>query len=246
MTIDIILSQKGTHIGTIDLEASVKTAADRLCARINGALAVTSRGKAVLGLISEREIVHAFSQYGQTAASMPVKEIMRCPVLTTSPEEGVDRAIQLMTRNRMRHMPVLRHGELAGIIRIDDLFKHRLEALERETRVLRDAYFEEVNRRGRRGVPWSAGNWSRLGLIQTMWGMATHSPSATTELLLDKDARRPARILKFFWRANRVKTPLFLRAATQRLVLALCRPIGANNTPKLRFRARPGLPADRP
>ena len=152
MTIDIILSQKGTHIGTIDLEASVKTAADRLCARINGALAVTSRGKAVLGLISEREIVHAFSQYGQTAASMPVKEIMRCPVLTTSPEEGVDRAIQLMTRNRMRHMPVLRHGELAGIVRIDDLLKHRLEALEREIRGLTDAYLDEVNRRGRREV----------------------------------------------------------------------------------------------
>jgi len=132
MTIEIILSQKGTHIAAIDLEASVKRAADRLCARIDGALA------------------DAFSQYGQTAASMPVKEIMRSPVLTTSPEEGVDRAIQLMTRNRMRHMPVLRHGELAGIVRIDDLLKHRLEALERETRVLRDAYFEEANRVGRR------------------------------------------------------------------------------------------------
>ena len=81
---------------------------------------------------------------------MPVREIMRSPVLTTSPDESVGRAIQLMTRNRMRHMPVLRHGELAGIVRIDDLLKHRLEALERETRVLRDAYFEEANCVGRR------------------------------------------------------------------------------------------------
>ena len=149
MTIDIILRQKGTDVATIDPEASIKRAADRLCVRTNGALVVTS-GKAVFGLISEREIVDAFSRYGETAASMPVREIMRSPVLTTSPDESVDRAIQLMTRNRMRHMPVLRGSKLAGIVRIDDLLKHRLEALERETRVLRDAYFEEANRVGRR------------------------------------------------------------------------------------------------
>jgi CBS domain-containing protein len=148
MTIEMVLRQKGTHIATIDPEVSIKTAADRLCVRINGALVVTS-GKAVLGLISEREIVQGFSSYGEAAASMPVREIMRSPVLTTFPDESVDRVIQLMTRNRMRHMPVLRNGKLAGIVRIDDLLKHRLEALERETRVLRDAYFEEANRVGR-------------------------------------------------------------------------------------------------
>jgi len=81
---------------------------------------------------------------------MPVAEIMRSPVLTTSPDESVDRAIQLMTYNRMRHMPVLRGGKLAGIVRIDDLLKHRLEALERETKALTDAFLDKVNRRGRR------------------------------------------------------------------------------------------------
>jgi len=135
MNIETILRQKGAHVATIESDASVKSAADRLRVRINGALAVTS-GKAVFGLISEREIVDAFSRYGEAAASMPVKEIMRSPVLTTSPDESVGRVIQLMTRNRMRHMPVLCHGELAGIVRIDDLLKHRLEALERETGVL--------------------------------------------------------------------------------------------------------------
>jgi CBS domain-containing protein len=151
MTIETILRQKGTGIAIIAPDVSVKRAADRLCARINGALAVTS-GKGVLGLISEREIVHAVSQYGETAASMPVREIMRSPVLTTSQDESVDRVIQLMTRNRMRHMPVLCGGKLAGIVRIDDLLKHRLEALERETRGLTDAYLDEVNSRGRREV----------------------------------------------------------------------------------------------
>jgi CBS domain-containing protein len=152
MNIETILSQKGTHVATIAPDASVKSAADRLRVRINGALAVTS-GKAVFGLISEREIVQGFSRYGETAASMPVKEIMRSPVLTTSPDESVGRVIQLMTRNHMRHMPVLRHGELAGIVRIDDLLKHRLEAWSVRPGSLTDAYLHEVNRRGRRGAP---------------------------------------------------------------------------------------------
>ena len=152
MNIETILSQRGTNVATIAPDASVKTAADRLSVRINGALVVT-RGKGVLGLISDREIVQGFSRYGEAAGSMPAAEIMRSPVVTIFPDESVDRAIQLMTRNRMRHMPVLRGGQLAGIVTIDDLLKHRLEALERETTILRDAYFEEANRVGRRGVP---------------------------------------------------------------------------------------------
>ena len=151
MIIETILRQKGTHVATIAPDASVKTAADRLSVRINGALVVT-RGKGVLGLISDREIVQGFSRYGEAAGSMPAAEIMRSPVVTIFPDESVDRAIQLMTRNRMRHMPVLRGGQLAGIVTIDDLLKHRLEGLERETRGLTDAYLDEVNRRGRREV----------------------------------------------------------------------------------------------
>ena len=100
---------------------------------------VTS-GEAVLGLISEREIVHAFSCYGETVAAMPVKEIMRHGIITVSPDESVNRVLNLMTRHRLRHMPVLRDGKLAGIISIGDVVRHRLDDLELETNVLRDAY----------------------------------------------------------------------------------------------------------
>jgi CBS domain-containing protein len=101
---------------------------------------VVTSGNAVLGVISEREIVHALSRYGETVASMPVKEIMRYGVITVSPNESVSRVMHLMTRHRVRHMPVLRDGKLAGIISIGDVVKHRLEDLESETNVLRDAY----------------------------------------------------------------------------------------------------------
>jgi CBS domain-containing protein len=97
-------------------------------------------GTQVLGLISEREIVHAFSRYGETTGSMPVKEIMQSGVTTVSANESVNRVMNLMTHHRVRHIPVLRGGKLAGIISIGDVVKQRLDDLELETNVLRDAY----------------------------------------------------------------------------------------------------------
>ena len=139
MTIDSILRRKGSDVTTIAPEASIKRAADWLRAKNIGALVVTSEN-AVLGLISEREIVRAFSRYGDAAGSMAVKEIMQYAVPTVSPDESVNRVMNLMTRHRVRYMPVLRGGKLAGIISIGDVVKHRLEDLELETNVLRDVY----------------------------------------------------------------------------------------------------------
>ena len=140
MTIESILKRKGTYVATIAPEASIKRAADWLSAKNIGALVVVTSENAVLGLISEREIVHAFSRYGETVASMPVKEIMRHGVTTVSPDESVNRVMNLMTHQRVRHMPVLRDGKLVGIVSIGDVVKHRLEDLELETNVLRDVY----------------------------------------------------------------------------------------------------------
>src|SRR6201987_3234702 len=139
MSIDSILKRKGTDVTTIAPEASIKRAADWLRVKNIGALVVTN-GNAILGLISEREIVHAFSRHGETAGSMPVKDIMQYGVATVSPDESVSRVMNLMTHHRVRHIAVLRGGELAGIVSIGDVVRHRLEDLELETNVLRDVY----------------------------------------------------------------------------------------------------------
>jgi CBS domain-containing protein len=139
MSIESILKEKGTDVTTIAPEASIKSAADWLRAKNIGALVVTS-GTAVLGLISEREIVQAFSRHGETTGSMTVKEIMQYGVTTVSPDESVNRVMNLMTHHRVRHMPVLRDGKLVGIVSIGDVVKHRLQDLELETNVLRDVY----------------------------------------------------------------------------------------------------------
>ena len=139
MTIESILRRKGTDVTTISPEASIKRAADWLRAKDIGALVVTRDG-AVLGLISEREIVRAFSHHGDAAGLIPVKEVMQYGVPTISPGESVNRVMKLMTHHRVRHMPVLSGGKLAGIVSIGDVVKHRLEDLELETSVLRDVY----------------------------------------------------------------------------------------------------------
>ena len=135
MFVESILRQKGADVATIVPEASVKRATSWLHAKNVGSLVVTS-GNAVVGLISEREIVHAIARYGETATSMPVSEI----VITVSPTDTVSHVMSLMTRHRVRHMPVLRDGNLVGIISIGDVVKHRLDDLELENKVLRDAY----------------------------------------------------------------------------------------------------------
>jgi CBS domain-containing protein len=139
MSVESILRKKGTDVATIAADVSVKRAADWMRAKNIGALVVTS-GSAILGLVSEREIVDAIARYGENATSMPVSEIMRHGVITVSPAESVAHAMNLMTRHRARHMPVVRDGKLAGIISIGDVVKHRLADLELENNVLRDAY----------------------------------------------------------------------------------------------------------
>jgi CBS domain-containing protein len=138
MSVESILRKKGNDVATIAADVSVKRAADWMRAKNIGALVVTS-GSAILGLVSEREIVDAIARYGENATSMPVSEIMRHGVITVSPAESVAHAMNLMTRHRARHMPVVRDGKLAGIISIGDVVKYRLDDLEAETHVLRDA-----------------------------------------------------------------------------------------------------------
>jgi predicted transcriptional regulator len=139
MTIEVILRRKGTDVTTIAPEATVKRAADWLRAKNIGALVVTSEN-AILGLISEREIVHAFSRHSEAAGSMLVKEVMQYGVTSVSPDESVNHVMKLMTNHRVRHMPVLRGGALVGIVSIGDVVKYRLEDLELEANVLRDVY----------------------------------------------------------------------------------------------------------
>lgn len=139
MSVQSILMQKGTDVATIRPEANIKTAACWLRAKNIGVLVVVT-DDAILGIISERDIVRAFSQYGESVASMPVKMVMTRAVITVGPGDDLNSVMKLMTSRRVRHLPVLRNGKLAGIISIGDVVKRRLDDLELQTNVLRDIY----------------------------------------------------------------------------------------------------------
>ena len=95
---------------------------------------------AIIGVVSERDIVRALSEYGEALVSMRVKDIMAKRLVIVKPDDSLDRAMRLMTHHRVRHLPVLSDQKLAGIISIGDVVKHRLDDLQLEANVLRDAY----------------------------------------------------------------------------------------------------------
>jgi CBS domain-containing protein len=139
MTIQAILDRKGAEVITIIATATVRNAADRMRERSIAVLVVKS-GDAITGFISETGIVHAVSRDGERALSMAVLEVMTHATITVAPEDTLKRAMSLMTHYRVRHLPVIANGKIVGIVSIGDVVKHRLEDLETESNVLRDAY----------------------------------------------------------------------------------------------------------
>jgi len=139
VSIQNILDRNRAEVITIGATETVKSAADRMREHSIAALVVKS-GDAIAGLISEREIVHAFSRHGEKALSMAVADVVTYATLTVAPDDTLKRAMSLMTHHRVRQLLAIADGELVDIVSIGDIVKHRLEDLETESNVLRDAY----------------------------------------------------------------------------------------------------------
>ena len=139
MSIQNLLDRKGGEVFTTDPTTPVRTAAQLMQARGVAALVVKS-ADVICGLISERDIVHAISQHGEHALSRAVSDVMTRNAVTVTPSDTLKRAMTLMTNHRLRHLTVIAEGKLVGIISIGDVVKYRLEDLETESSVLRDAY----------------------------------------------------------------------------------------------------------
>ncbi|MCA1842622.1 MAG: CBS domain-containing protein [Actinobacteria bacterium] len=140
MKIESILQVKGWAVETIAPDAFMDQAVHRLMGAGVGALVVTADGATVDGVLSERDVVRAVSRQGGRVLDTKVSDYMTRGGLTCTPETLIQDAMAEMTRQRQRHLPVLRDGRLCGLISLGDLVKHRLDELELETNVLRDAY----------------------------------------------------------------------------------------------------------
>ncbi|MHB1138622.1 MAG: CBS domain-containing protein [Microthrixaceae bacterium] len=138
MRVSGILAAKGATVATIAPHATVAEAADELRLHGIGALVVSSDGRGIDGIVSERDLVRALAERGDRILREPVSRLMSAEVWTCAPEDSVEHLMRTMTDRRTRHLPVTVEGELCGIVSIGDIVKWRLTELEDETRQLHE------------------------------------------------------------------------------------------------------------
>lgn len=136
MQLSTIIAGKGSNVVTVQPDATVAELIALLSEHRIGALVVSSDGKAITGIVSERDVVHALSR-GADALNDTVAAIMTTTVFCAPPEAHIDDLMHLMTDKRVRHVPITDpDGLLIGIVSIGDIVKVRLGELEGERQAL--------------------------------------------------------------------------------------------------------------
>ncbi len=136
MIIATILGGKGHDVVSVSADTTVAEAVRLLAARRIGAVPVFD-GDAVLGIFSERDVIHSLEREGAAALDRRVSEVMTSPAITVRPDESILGALALMTQRRIRHLPVIEGGKCVGLVSIGDLVKHRIDHIESEAEAMR-------------------------------------------------------------------------------------------------------------
>ncbi len=140
MKVEDILKGKGHRVATMRPESAIDTVIHRMRLDRIGAVVISSDGSTIEGILSERDIVHGLVEHGAALLKMTAADVMTHEVITCRLQDSIKEVMAKMTHRRIRHVPVLERGELAGIVSIGDVVKHRLEEAELEATVLREAY----------------------------------------------------------------------------------------------------------
>jgi CBS domain-containing protein len=136
-----VLKNKGGSVSTVDPDMTVSELLEGLVTRNIGAMVVVGP-RGLVGIVSERDVVRKLHELGVELLGRPVSEIMTAQVITCTPADSVDSLSVLMTTNRVRHVPVIDSGELAGIVSIGDVVKTRMEELQTQQEQL-EAYITQ-------------------------------------------------------------------------------------------------------
>ncbi|WP_373488221.1 CBS domain-containing protein [Blastomonas sp.] len=137
MTIATILSARDGTVFSCSCESSVRDAATLLAEKRIGALPIV-RGDEVVGIFSERDLIYRLHAIGPDVLDQPVEQAMTAPPITVTSDTPVMSALSLMSRRRIRHLPVIDEGRLVGFVSIGDLVKYRIDKIESEAAALRD------------------------------------------------------------------------------------------------------------
>jgi CBS domain-containing protein len=137
MFVSDILAQKGGLVFTVTPGTSVAQLSQQLSTRRIGSVLVLDGEGSVAGIVSERDLVRALASHGAKAMELEARQVMTRDVVTCDPDDSIDQVMQTMTSGRFRHLPVVRHGELLGLVSIGDVVKARLEETKHETEALK-------------------------------------------------------------------------------------------------------------
>lgn len=137
MTISAILANNHRDVLTALPHESVGEVVTRLAINRIGALPVVD-DTSVIGIFSERDIVYGVAKHGASFLTKTVSETMTAPAITVAPDTAILSALSLMSKRRIRHLPVIKDDALVGFVSIGDLVKHRIEKIESEAAAMRD------------------------------------------------------------------------------------------------------------
>jgi len=138
LTIARILAAKGREVVTIPPDRTLVEGAQVLVARNIGAVVVADDQGGVIGLLSERDIVRAVANRCTTAFNDAASMYMTAKVITTSEDESIYAVMEKMTKERSRHIPVVRDEKLVGVVSIGDMVKHKLAECQYEHKAMRE------------------------------------------------------------------------------------------------------------
>lgn len=138
MKIRDLLEGKGRAVEVVAASATLADAVARLARQRIGALVASGDGREVEGILSERDVVRLLAADGADCLRRRVAEVMTTTVVTCGPDDDVISLMGLMTERRIRHVPVVDQGVLAGIVSIGDVVKSSVDQLERDRKELLD------------------------------------------------------------------------------------------------------------
>lgn len=137
MTIANIITDRGaSDIIACEVGTPVRDAVGMLAGKRIGALPVTEGGR-VVGIFSERDVIYRLAEEGEACLGKQVGQVMTAPAITVELSTSVNDALGLMTRRRIRHLPVIDNGALVAFISIGDLVKNRIDEVEHEAEAMR-------------------------------------------------------------------------------------------------------------
>jgi CBS domain-containing protein len=136
--VSAVLEQKGHKVVTVAPRDTVRFLVEVLSHNRIGAAPVVDEAGRLAGIISERDVIRGIAQHGETVTALAVERLMTTEVKTCSPEDAIVELMEVMTLQRIRHLPVMRDGKLEGIVSIGDVVKQRLQEAQSELDELRN------------------------------------------------------------------------------------------------------------